>query len=125
MDAMSDLPGSTGEMPSVSGLDANMLTNLMRWVGGVKRRLGADHLDGFLEIYRMTGHLPVVLEELIIRLASLDAFPDESSDQIFTVDDLMDSLLQLHAIVYGPGYASRGGLLGSEEQPLEVTEGDG
>ena len=109
--------------PGSTALDANLLTSLMRWVGGVKRRLGTTQLEGFLEIYRLTGHLPDGLERLILHLAQLDALPDESSDQIFTLDDLMDSLLQLHAIVYGPGYASRGALLdfgdalGSE--PLE------
>ncbi len=101
--------------PAFGPLDANLLTNLMRWVGSVKRRLGASQLPGFLEMYKLTGHLPPVMERLILHLAELDALPDESYDQIFTLDDLMDSLLQLHAIVYGPGYVSGGALLNLEE----------
>lgn len=107
------LPTSGDPYPDASALDANLLTNLTRWVGGVKRRLGSEQLAGLLEIYKMTGHLPQVVENLIYFLAGLDALPDESSDQVFTLDDLMDSLLQLHAVVYGPGYASRGSLLSS------------
>ena len=102
-------PGES--LVNASALDANLLTNLTRWVGGVKRRLGSEQLAGLLEIYKMTGHLPEVIENLIFFLAGLDALPDESSDQVFTLDDLMDSLLQLHAVVYGPGYASGGSLL--------------
>ena len=108
----------------IDALDANLLTNLMRWVGGVKRRLGGSQLEGFLEIYKLTGHLPPVMEKLILHLAELEALPDESSDQIFTLDDLMDSLLQLHAVVYGPGYATSGTLGGLEEQ-LEDLKTDG
>ena len=109
--------------PAFGPLDANLLTNLMRWVGGVKRRLGASQLTGFLEMYKLTGHLPPVMEKLIYHLAELDALPDESYDQIFTLDDLMDSLLQLHAIVYGPGYVSSGALLSlGEEKPQGTAE---
>ena len=111
--------------PDVSALDANLLTSLMRWVGGIKRRLGSDQIEGFLEIYKITGHLPPTVERLIYYLAALDVLPDESSDQVFTMDDLMDSLLQLHAIVYGPGYALRGSPLNLEEQLSEVAEENG
>ena len=117
-----ELPPNREAFSDISALDANLLTNLTRWVGGVKRRLGADQLGGLLEIYKLTGHLPPVVEKLIYFLAGLEALPDESSDEVFTLDDLMDSLLQLHAVVYGPGYAARGSLLGLEERLLEVTE---
>ena len=120
--AATQLPTDRETFPDFAALDANLLTNLTRWVGGVKRRLGADQLGGLLEIYKLTGHLPPVVEKLIYFLAGLEALPDESSDQVFTLDDLMDSLLQLHAVVYGPGYAARGSLLGLEERLLEVTE---
>ena len=72
-------------------------------------------------MYKLTGHLPPVMEKLIYHLAELDALPDESYDQIFTLDDLMDSLLQLHAIVYGPGYVSSGALLSLEEEKPQGT----
>ena len=110
-----ELPPNREAFSDFAALDANLLTNLTRWVGGVKRRLGADQLGGLLEIYKLTGHLPPVVEKLIYFLAGLEALPDESSDQVFTLDDLMDSLLQLHAVVYGPGYAARGSLLGLEK----------
>lgn len=110
---------ATGAEAAFGALDANLLTNLMRWVGSVKRRLGASQLPGFLEMYKLTGHLPPVMEKLIYHLAELDALPDESYDQIFTLDDLMDSLLQLHAIVYGPGYVSQGALLSLEEEAAQ------
>ena len=109
-----------------ASLDANLLASLIRWVGGVKRRLGATQLPGFIEMYKLTGHLPLVVEKLILHVASLDALPDESSDQIFTLDDVMDSLLQLHAIIYGPGHAVSGSLLGLlEEQGLGDAEVNG
>ena len=109
-----EIEGLSGQVPGASALDANLLANLLKWVGALKRRLGNDQLGGLLEIYKLTGHLPPVVENLIYHLAALEALPDESSDQIFTVDDLMDSLLQLHAIVYGPGYPSRAELLDIE-----------
>ncbi len=115
----------TEEVPEANALDANLLTSLMRWVGGVKRRLGSNQLEGFLEIYKLTGHLPPVVERLIYYLAELDALPDESSDQVFTLDDLMDSLLHLHAIVYGPGHAAKVSLPIFEEQFEENVVEDG
>ena len=101
---------AAGDPPVSTAMDSNLVTNLMRWVGDVKRRMGASQFEGFLEVYKLTGHLPPVVEKVILQLATLDALPDESADQVFTLDDLMDSLLQLHAIIYGPGYASRGSL---------------
>ena len=104
------------QLEGSAALDANLLASLVRWVGGIKRRLGADQLPGFIEMYKLTGHLPVVVEKLVLHVASLDALPDESADQIFTLDDVMDSLLQLHAIVYGPGHSVRGSLAGLLEE---------
>ena len=103
-------------------LDANLLASLLRWVGGVKRRLGLGQLAGFLEMYKLTGHLPHDIEKLILHMASLEVLPDESSDQLSTLDDVMDSLLQLHAIVYGPGHAFQGSLTslwGEQSLPAE------
>ena len=118
-------PAPVEELPATTTLDANLLTSLMRWVGDVKRRLGANQLEGFLDIYKLTGHMPPVVEKLIYTLASMQALPDESSDQVFTMDDLVDALLQLHAIVYGPGYMARGSLLDLEEQSSGGAEDDG
>ena len=92
------VPPVSGAVPGVGGLDTNLLASLVRWVGSVKRRLGAGQLEGFLEMYKLTGHLPPVVERLIFYLAALEALPDESSDQVFTLDDLMDSLMQLRSL---------------------------
>ena len=105
-------PPVPGPVVDVAAVDTNMVAGLMRWVGSVKFRLGAHQLAGFLEIYKLTGHLPPVVENLIHELAVLDVLPDQSRDQVFTLDDLVDSLLQLHAIVYGPGHAALGPLAG-------------
>ena len=125
-EAAESIGALTGEPAGRESLDANLLTSLLRWVGSVKRRLGKNHLAGFLEMYKLTGHLPPSVEKLVLMIAALDALPDESSDQIFTLDDVMDSLLQLHAIIYGPGHAVRGALMGLEDEPaLEDMEADG
>lgn len=123
--AQPDFSPAAEDGPEANALDANLLTSLMRWVGGVKRRLGSSQLEGFLEIYKLTGHLPPVVERLIYYLAELEALPDESSDQVFTLDDLMDSLLHLHAIVYGPGHAARVSLPIFEEMFAEDAVEDG
>ena len=119
------LIGAADQMQEEAALDANLLASLLRWVGGVKRRLGGNQLPGFLEMYKLTGHLPPPVERLILHIAELDALPDESSDQVFTLDDVMDALLQLHAVVYGPGHAFRGSLTdiaGGPESPEEYPE---
>ena len=84
-------------------LDANLVVGLMRWVGNVKRRLGTRQLAAFVEIYKMTGQLPPPVERVLAHMAEMESLPDESSDHVFTLDDMVDSLMQLHAIIHGPG----------------------
>ncbi|MBM3944321.1 MAG: hypothetical protein FJ317_02390 [SAR202 cluster bacterium] len=84
-------------------LDANLVASLMRWVGNVKRRLGAQQMTAFIEIYKMTGQLPLSVERILLRLSDMNSLPDESDEQIFTLDDIVDAMMQLHAIIHGPG----------------------
>jgi transposase len=85
------------------GLDANLVSSLLRWVANVKRRLGARQMVELLEIYRLTGHLPPVIESIIVKVANLAVLPDESEGQVVTVDDLVDLYLVLHGIIMGAG----------------------
>jgi len=56
-----------------------------------------------LELYGLSGHLTSMVENAIASIAELRVLPDESDSHVFTVDDLMDAYLQLHAINYGSG----------------------
>ena len=82
-------------------LDVNLVTNLIRWVGNVKRRLGVQHLQEVLELYQVTGHMAPVVEETIYRVASFSFVPDESDRFKTTHEDLIDAIHGLHGIVYG------------------------
>ena len=92
-----------GSWGATEKLDVNLMANLMRWVGSVKRRLGVEQMRLLVELYRLTGHLTPIVEMAITRLASLQILPDESDHHVFTPDDLIDTLLQLHGINYGSG----------------------
>ena len=85
------------------GLDANLVSSLLRWVANVKRRLGVRQMVELLEIYKLTGYLPPVVENIIVRVANLAVLPDESEGQVVTVDDLVDLYLMLHGIIMGAG----------------------
>lgn len=85
------------------GLDANLVSNLLRWVESVKRRLGARKMVELLEIYKLTGYLPPVVESIIVRVANLAVLPDESEGQVVTADDLVDLYMMLHGIIMGAG----------------------
>ena len=83
----------------VRALDIHSVANLIRWVGGARPRIGLDQLRILLEIYQSTGHLPDTIEELILEAARLRAVAEGSEGQGFTLEEFIDSLLQLHAIV--------------------------
>jgi hypothetical protein len=103
-------------------LDANMVAGLIRWVGNAKRRLGTRQLAAFVEIYKMTGQLPLPVERVLARMAEMESLPDESSDHVFTLDDMVDSLMQLHAIIHGPGSPQEQPTSPEEEEPHEEGE---
>ncbi len=39
-------------------LDANLVSNLMRWAGTVQPQIGQDQLETLLRVYKLTGNLP-------------------------------------------------------------------
>ena len=57
------------------------MTNLVGWVGAAKRAIGLRHMHALLRVYRLTGHLPVMVEKSIYMLARLDALPNEPADE--------------------------------------------
>jgi len=89
-----------GQQPvEVRALDIHSVANLIRWVGGARPKIGLDQLRTLLEIYQSTGHLPDSIEKLILEAARLRAVAEGSEGQGFTLEEFIDSLLQLHAIV--------------------------
>ena len=99
----------------VGTLDANLMANLIRWVATAKGKLGVEHLQGLLEAYKLTGHLPPLIEKLILQVAKLNPLPEESDTKEFTADSLLDTLVQLHGIIYGPGYPAGGQVPGYDQ----------
>ncbi len=51
----------------------NPLTNLIRWVSVAKREIGKEQLHAFLDVYRIGGHLPAEVREVILYLAGIIA----------------------------------------------------
>lgn len=78
-----------------------------------------EHLQGLLEAYKLTGHLPPPIEKLILQVAKLNPLPEESDAKEFTADSLLDTLVQLHGIIYGPGYPAGGQLPGYGQAPAQ------
>ena len=89
-----------GRAMAVHGLDANVATNLVRWVSDVRPRIGVEQLEAFLGVYKLTGHLPQAIEQFILQAANLEALPDSSVGPGFTLEDFGDCLLKLNGIVY-------------------------
>ena len=84
-------------------LDANLMTNLMRWVSGAKRQLGPRIMQEVLDVYRLSGHLPPAVDKAIFQLAQLSMMSDESEYHRIPHDRVIDAVLTLHGIVYGNG----------------------
>ena len=85
--------------------DINLLANLIRWAAAVKAQLGAEQLRGLLDLYKLTAHLPEAIEKVIVQVVELEALPKESTEQELSADTLTNYIVELHGIVYGPGYA--------------------
>ena len=104
-------------------LDVNLMANLMRWVGSVKCRLGLRQMRPLVELYSFTGHLAPIIENAIAHLAGLSVLPDESDHHVFTQDDVIDALLQLHGINYGSGSRPVGSAMDLDlsERPIWPT----
>ena len=91
-------------------LDVNMVVNLMRWADSARDRLGVRGVHSMLETYILTGHLPPTMHKFVLRIVGMDAglaFEAEVHRST-SYEDMTDSLLQLHGIVYGAGRATIG-----------------
>lgn len=88
----------------VRALDIHSVANILRWVGAVRPRIGELQLGLLLEIYQLTGHMPSSIEQLIRQSAKLNSLSGTTEDRGFTLDEYVDSLLRLHAIVSGLQY---------------------
>ena len=86
-------------------LDINLMTNLVRWVGSARRRLGLGNLQGMLETYAMSGHLPGAIQMAIYQAASFDVGAGDAGARLTTADDVADTILELHGIIHGSGSA--------------------
>ena len=106
---MSALRSSVQDVAPKTGpgtkMDVNLLVNLTRWVGQAKRTLGVHDMHSLVQTYRLTGHLPSMVEKAIYDLARMGALVDESEYHGTTHDDLIDFVQRLHGIVYGAGSA--------------------
>ena len=113
-----DLAPATSQIAvEVPALDIHSVANLIRWVGTIRPRIGGVQLTTLLEIYESTGHLPETIEELILEAARLDTLPNNSDGQGFHMEEYIDALLQLHAIVSGLEYRPSG----YQQQPVQAS----
>ena len=131
-EAMPTVKAEVGHDPLVirasigTKLDVNLLTNLARWTGSVKRRLGVRNMLPLLEVYRSSGHLAPAIEAMVLKLARLPVMVDDSEFHDVTVDDLVEAIQTLHGIVYGSGRAaavsSGGSSLSSESLVADAQD---
>ena len=99
-----------GRAPEANTLDFNKVANLIRWVGAVRKRTGLQQLEDLLAIFKLMGHLPSVVEQLILKAENLNQNSDQTDEKTFTLEDCIDSLLRLHGILYGQEYHLAGRL---------------
>ncbi len=96
---------ATSPQAPIGKLDANLMANLVRWVGTTKRRLGSRHMEELLGVYRLSGHLPSAVDKAISMVARLGLEGGVHSRDEFAHDTFNDALLGLHGVVYGAGHA--------------------
>ncbi len=96
---------ATSPQAPIGKLDANLMANLVRWVGTTKRRLGSRHMEELLGVYRLSGHLPPAVDKAISMVARLGLEGGVHSRDEFAHDTFNDALLGLHGVVYGAGHA--------------------
>ena len=75
-----------------------------------------------LEVYALAGHLPATIEQLVLQAAKLNALPEALDDQGVALEDFIDSLLKLHAIVSGLDFRP-GSPLPDSAQPFRTGNG--
>jgi len=109
---------SNRPVPEARALDIHSVANVMRWVGAVRPRIGEEQLGVLMEVYALAGHLPATIEQLILQAGKLNALPEALDDQGFALEDFIDSLLKLHAIVSGLAFRPGIRLPDSAQPPL-------
>ncbi len=91
--------------PQDAKLDVNLVSNLVRWVGNVQRRLGVTAMREILRVYRLTGHLPPALDMMVYQTSLMSVIAEDSGNESSARDDLSSAMLELHGIIYGAGRA--------------------
>ena len=89
---------------SLEGLDTEMLSNFIAWLGSVKKMgLSLQQITPYLEAYEASGYLQPVLLKVILRsMADLDQLSDNDPDRIFSPEEYATCIGQLHRIICEP-----------------------
>jgi len=103
-------------------LDANLVSNLMRWAGTVQPKIGQDQLETLLRVYKLTGNLPPAVERMLLKAAQLETLPSDVEGTGFTLQDFIDSLLKLHGIVHSTEYQSGPGVTEFAQPPSVIKD---
>ena len=123
-DGTVSFPAIPGSPPvEIRALDIHSVANLLRWVGAARPRIGENQLGTLLEIYQLTGHLPASIEQLILQAAKLDAIADTCDQPGFTLEEYVDALLKLHAMVSSLQYRGGGNQQGLLKPPFPENGG--
>jgi hypothetical protein len=75
-----------------------MVAGLAQWVENATKKLGKDRVEALVEVSNSMGRLPDHFRDLIVRLARLSSYPNESS-MVITAHDYLVLLTQLEDLV--------------------------
>ncbi|MCH8279561.1 MAG: hypothetical protein J4N89_07235 [Chloroflexi bacterium] len=103
-------------------LDANLVSNLMRWAGTVQPKIGQDQLETLLRVYKLTGNLPPAVERMLLKAAQLETLPSDIDGSGFTLQEFIDSLLKLHGIVHSTEYQPAQGVTDFAQAPAVIKD---
>ena len=89
---------------SLEGLDTEMLSNFIAWLGSVKTMgLSLQQITPYLEAYEASGYLQPVLLKVILRsMADLDQLSENDPDRTFSPEEYATCIGQLHRIICEP-----------------------
>lgn len=85
-------------------IDTFMLVELMRWVDYAVRTVGHENLEGLLNLYALTGHLPEETKKIIENIANLSIEEPAEEDRV-SMKDNITVLSQLSAILSPEGFS--------------------
>lgn len=87
--------------PSLEGLDTQMLSNFIAWLGSVKDMgLTLQQVTPYLEAYESSGYLQPVLLKVILRsMADVDQLTEVDPNRVFSSADYATCVGQLHRII--------------------------